>query len=69
MRQESLVAPLNCMNHLQTMHKWTIEQVPSQRGKVAIVTVANRGIGYETTLGLVKKDVEVIMGCRNRQKG
>lgn len=69
MRQDSLVEPLNYMNHFQTMQKWTIEQVPSQRGKVAIVTGANSGIGYETTLGLVKKDVEVIMACRNRQRG
>jgi NAD(P)-dependent dehydrogenase (short-subunit alcohol dehydrogenase family) len=57
------------MNHLQSKQKWTIEQVPSERGKVAIVTGANSGIGYQTTLGLVEKDVEVIMACRNRQKG
>jgi NAD(P)-dependent dehydrogenase (short-subunit alcohol dehydrogenase family) len=67
--QGSLVAPLNYMKQFQSMQKWTIEQMPSQRGKVAIVTGANSGIGYETTLGLVKKDVEVIMACRNRQRG
>lgn len=49
------------------MEKWNIDQVPSQSGKVAIVTGANSGIGYETTLGLVKKGVEVIMACRNLQ--
>jgi len=49
------------------MDKWNIDQVPSQSGKVAIVTGANSGIGYETTLGLVKKGVEVIMACRNLQ--
>ena len=42
--------------------------MPSQLGKIAIVTGANSGIGYEVTLGLVKKDVEVIMACRNMQK-
>ena len=50
------------------MNKWSIDQIPSQIGKVAIVTGANSGIGYEVTLGLVKKNVEVIMACRNMQK-
>jgi NAD(P)-dependent dehydrogenase (short-subunit alcohol dehydrogenase family) len=50
------------------MNKWTIDQVSSQQGRVAIVTGANSGIGYQTTLALVKKDVEVIMACRNLQK-
>lgn len=42
--------------------------MPSQPGKVAIVTGANSGIGYETALGLAKKDIEVILACRNAQK-
>lgn len=50
------------------MNKWNINQVSSARGKVAIVTGANSGIGFEVTLGLVKKDFEVIMACRNIQK-
>jgi NAD(P)-dependent dehydrogenase (short-subunit alcohol dehydrogenase family) len=47
---------------------WSLEQVPSQAGKVAVVTGANNGIGYETALGLAKKDVEVILACRNLPK-
>lgn len=50
------------------MVKWNIEEVPLQRGKVAIVTGANSGIGYHTTLELVKKNVKVVMACRNLQK-
>lgn len=50
------------------MDKWNIDQVSPQAGRVAIVTGANSGLGYETTLGLVKKEIEVIMACRNMQK-
>ncbi|HEY9297998.1 MAG TPA: oxidoreductase, partial [Phormidium sp.] len=48
--------------------KWSIEQVPSQQGKIAVVTGANSGLGYETALELAKKDVEVILACRTLQK-
>lgn len=50
------------------MSKWDVDQVPSQLGKIAIVTGGNSGLGYETALGLAKKDVEVILACRNLQK-
>jgi NAD(P)-dependent dehydrogenase (short-subunit alcohol dehydrogenase family) len=49
--------------------KWSTEQVPSQSGRVAIVTGANSGIGFQTALALAKKDIEVILACRNLQKG
>jgi NAD(P)-dependent dehydrogenase (short-subunit alcohol dehydrogenase family) len=50
------------------MSKWSINQVPSQSGCVAIVTGANSGIGYETALSLAKKDVQVTLACRNMEK-
>lgn len=45
-----------------------LNMIPSQRGKIAIVTGANTGLGYETTLGLAKRGMKVVMACRNLEK-
>jgi NAD(P)-dependent dehydrogenase (short-subunit alcohol dehydrogenase family) len=37
-------------------------------GKVAIVTGANTGIGYETALDFAQRDARVIIACRNLDK-
>ncbi|HZV22088.1 MAG TPA: SDR family oxidoreductase [Hyphomicrobiales bacterium] len=43
--------------------------VPSQEGRIAIVTGANSGIGLWTAARLAKAGAKVIMLCRNRAKG
>ncbi|MEM6767221.1 MAG: SDR family NAD(P)-dependent oxidoreductase [Bacteroidota bacterium] len=50
------------------MSKWSIQDVSHQRGKVAVVTGANSGIGYHTVLGLSKKGFEVVLACRDLEK-
>jgi NAD(P)-dependent dehydrogenase (short-subunit alcohol dehydrogenase family) len=50
------------------MKKWTLNDMPDQSGRVAIVTGANTGIGFETAVALAEKNATVIMACRNRQK-
>lgn len=38
-------------------------------GKIAIVTGANSGIGYQVTAELLRRGATVILGCRNLKTG
>ena len=49
--------------------KWTHDDIPDQSDKIAIVTGANTGIGYETARALAKKGARVILACRSPEKG
>ncbi len=48
---------------------WTTADIPSQRGKFAIVTGATGGLGYETALALARAGAEVVMAGRDERKG
>ncbi|MEB2784145.1 oxidoreductase [Algoriphagus persicinus] len=50
------------------MKIFTLETAPSQKGKIAIVTGANSGIGYDTALGLAQKGNTVLLASRNLKK-
>lgn len=48
---------------------WTTENIPNQTGRVALITGANTGLGYETALGLALHGAKTILACRNTEKG
>ena len=50
-------------------NNWTLNNMPDQSGKIVIVTGANSGIGYEMALALAEKGAQVILACRNMDKG
>ncbi len=47
---------------------WTEGDVPDQTGRVAIVTGANGGLGYENARALAASNATVIMAVRNQDK-
>jgi NAD(P)-dependent dehydrogenase (short-subunit alcohol dehydrogenase family) len=48
---------------------WTTQQIPDQSGRLAVVTGANSGIGFETAKGLAIAGAEVVMATRSAEKG
>lgn len=51
------------------MSHWTPNDLPSLKGKTAIVTGANSGLGLVTARELARKGALVVMACRNMTKG
>jgi NAD(P)-dependent dehydrogenase (short-subunit alcohol dehydrogenase family) len=49
--------------------KWTAADVPDQARRVAVVTGANTGIGYETAVVLARRGANVVLAVRNIDKG
>ena len=51
------------------MTKWTTADIPDQTGRVAVITGANTGLGYETAAALAAKGAQVVLAVRNLDKG
>ncbi|KAG7395722.1 hypothetical protein PHYBOEH_003290 [Phytophthora boehmeriae] len=53
----------------QVPDKWDATHIASQTGRIAVITGANSGIGYETALELARKGADVVLACRNESRG
>ena len=48
---------------------WTAQDIPDQTGRRVVVTGANSGLGFHTSLELARRGAHVVMACRNLDKG
>lgn len=49
--------------------KWTFNSIPDLQGKTIIVTGGNSGLGYESVKAFAQKGADVVLACRNPEKG
>ncbi len=52
-----------------TQRRWTAADMLDQSGRVAVITGANSGLGLVTARSLAQAGAEVVIACRNVEKG
>ncbi|EMF23362.1 short chain dehydrogenase [Streptomyces gancidicus BKS 13-15] len=52
-----------------TASRWTENDIPSQEGRIAVITGANSGLGLQTARALAARGAHVVLAVRNLDKG
>lgn len=47
---------------------FNLTEVPSQKDRIALITGANTGLGFETARAFARTKMKVIMACRSKEK-
>lgn len=50
-------------------HTWTIQHIPDQHGRVAVVTGASSGLGFETAKALARRGATAVLAVRDLDRG
>jgi NAD(P)-dependent dehydrogenase (short-subunit alcohol dehydrogenase family) len=61
--------PTPDMGQMPSSTQWDGSEMPSQAGKIAIVTGANSGIGYVIARALAERGAYVVLACRSESRG
>ncbi len=48
---------------------WSVEAMPSQAGRIAVITGGNGGLGFEAARAMAAKGARVVLACRSAAKG
>lgn len=48
--------------------RWTVSDIPSQEGRIAVITGANSGVGFETAKMLAASGATVVLACRSEDR-
>jgi NAD(P)-dependent dehydrogenase (short-subunit alcohol dehydrogenase family) len=71
-RQVTTKTPKVTASHYQTNelknHRAETIHMQDMKGKLILITGANSGIGYHTTLALAKLNATIVMACRDQDK-